>query len=91
MTPSMTDLYAGIPVTSLDAALGWNESFVGRPADEVVAGEAIGRSATAPGSSWREQPDRAGGGFLTIGVDGRGCVPEDAVPRGVRRRRHLIT
>jgi hypothetical protein len=31
MMPSTTDLYAETPVTSLDAALGWNESYFRTP------------------------------------------------------------
>ena len=38
---SMTYLYAGVPVSDRALALEWFEVFFGRPADEVIGGEAL--------------------------------------------------
>jgi catechol 2,3-dioxygenase-like lactoylglutathione lyase family enzyme len=81
VTTSMTALYAGIPVTDRDAALRWYESFFGRPADEVVAAETLWAISDHAWVVVEEQPDRPGGGLLTIGIGG-----VDAWSRGSPRR-----
>jgi hypothetical protein len=41
---SMTLLYAGVPVTDMPVSLAWFGVFFGRPADEVIDGEALWNS-----------------------------------------------
>jgi catechol 2,3-dioxygenase-like lactoylglutathione lyase family enzyme len=85
VTPSMTDLYAGIPVTDRDAALRWYESFFGRRADEVVAGEAMWAISAHAWVFVEEQSARAGGGLLTIGIDGLDALLAGLAERGIAR------
>lgn len=68
MTAGKTQVFAGLPVSDLAAALVWYEAFFGRPADEVVGDEAMWQ---ANEDTWLfVAPDlrRAGGGLVTLGV-----------------------
>ena len=46
---SMTHLYAVLPVTDVEASLGWYTALFGRPADEVVGEETMWRVDEAAG------------------------------------------
>lgn len=65
---SDTQVFAGLPVRDLAAALEWYAMFFGRPADEVVGDEALWQVSE---STWLYvAPDReAGGGLMTLGVE----------------------
>ncbi|MEU0489295.1 VOC family protein [Nocardiopsis sp. NPDC006139] len=67
---SMTHLYAVLPVTDVEASLGWYTALFGRPADEVVGEETMWRVDEAAWVVVAAHPDRAGGGILTLGVTG---------------------
>jgi catechol 2,3-dioxygenase-like lactoylglutathione lyase family enzyme len=67
---SMTDLYTGVPVTDKTAALEWFTVFFGRPADEVIGGEALWQISEAAWIFVVEHADRAGRALLTLGVAG---------------------
>lgn len=65
---SDAQVFAGLPVRDLAAALDWYAAFFGRPADEIVGDEAMWQVA---GTAWLfVAPDerRAGGGLVTLGV-----------------------
>jgi catechol 2,3-dioxygenase-like lactoylglutathione lyase family enzyme len=66
---SMTLLYAGVPVTDMPVSLAWFGAFFGRPADEVIGGEALWQISETAWIFVVEQPDRAGNALLTLGVE----------------------
>ena len=62
-------VFAGLPVRNLAAALDWYSVCLGRPADEVIGDEAMWQVSA---NAWLfGAPDdlRAGGGLITLGVD----------------------
>jgi catechol 2,3-dioxygenase-like lactoylglutathione lyase family enzyme len=67
---SMTHLYSVVPVTNRAAALQWFAVFFGRPADEVVGGEALWRVSETAWVVVDEHSERAGHALLTLGVEG---------------------
>ena len=67
---AMTYLYAGVSVTDKAAALEWFAVFFGRPADEVIGGEALWRISETAWIFVDEQAERAGRAQLTLGVEG---------------------
>jgi catechol 2,3-dioxygenase-like lactoylglutathione lyase family enzyme len=59
-----------LPVASLEAALGWYERFLGRPPDlRPNATEACWRFAEGRWVYVMEEPERAGGGLVTLLLD----------------------
>ncbi|WP_134713782.1 VOC family protein [Saccharomonospora xinjiangensis] len=67
---SMTRLYSGVAVADRAAALEWYTSFFGRPADEVIGGEALWRVSDTAWVFVDEHPQRAGHALLTLEVLG---------------------
>ena len=56
---ALTDLFAGVPVSDLDAAIDWYTRFFGRPPDMRAGDEIL----------W-EVAEHAGSGRITIAVTG---------------------
>jgi catechol 2,3-dioxygenase-like lactoylglutathione lyase family enzyme len=93
---SMTHLYSVVPVTDRAAALEWFAVFFGRPADEVVGGEALWQVGETAWIVVDEYPERAGHALLTLGVEdlneilarlvahGFGHQPVETYDNGVR-------
>jgi catechol 2,3-dioxygenase-like lactoylglutathione lyase family enzyme len=76
MNPALTHLYAGVPVSDLDAGIDWYTRFFGRPPD-FSAGEEmlweVGEHATLfiePNAA------HAGGGRITFAVTGLDALLE---------------
>jgi catechol 2,3-dioxygenase-like lactoylglutathione lyase family enzyme len=67
---AMTHLYCVVPVKNRSAALDWFAAFFGRPADEIVGGEAMWEISETAWLVVDEHPDRAGCALLTLGVAG---------------------
>lgn len=67
---SMTYLYAGVPVRDKALAFEWFTVFFGRPADEVIGGEALWQISETAWIFVDEHADRAGSALLTLGVEG---------------------
>lgn len=63
-------VFAGVPVRDLAAALNWYAAFFGRPADEVVGDEAMWQVSESTWVFVAPDAARAGGGLITLGVDG---------------------
>ncbi len=63
-----TQVFAGLPVRDLSAAIDWYTAFFGRPADEVVGDEAMWQIAETTWLFVAPDGQRAGGGLLTLGV-----------------------
>jgi catechol 2,3-dioxygenase-like lactoylglutathione lyase family enzyme len=69
-TGSVRYLFSGVPVTDRAAASTWFAAFFGRPADEIVGGEALWQVSDTAWVVVDEQAERAGRALLTLGVDG---------------------
>lgn len=67
---SDTQVFAGLPVGDLEAALAWYAAFFGRPADEVVGEEALWQVNENTWLFVVPDRERAGGGVMTLGVSG---------------------
>ncbi len=80
---SMSYLYAGVPVTNQARALEWFAAFFGRPADEIICDEALWEVSETAWLFVAEQPDRAGGALLTLGVEGLDDILSRLAARGV--------
>ncbi|MBX3143512.1 MAG: VOC family protein [Trueperaceae bacterium] len=65
---AQVQVFAGIPVSDLAAALVWYEVFFGRAADEVVGAEAMWRVNEETWLFIAPDGQRAGGGLMTLGV-----------------------
>jgi hypothetical protein len=57
---SVRYLFSGIPVTDRTAALEWFAAFFGRPADEIVGGEALWKISDTAWVFVDENAERAG-------------------------------
>ncbi len=65
-----TQVFAGLPVRDLSAAIDWYAAFFGRSPDEVVGDEAMWQVAETTWLFVAPDEQRAGGGLLTLGVSG---------------------
>lgn len=66
--PSDTQVFAGLPVRDLAAALAWYATFFGRPADELVGEEAMWQVSESTWLYIAPDTGRAGGGLVTLGL-----------------------
>lgn len=66
---SELQVFAGLPVRDLAAALDWYKALLGRPADEVVGTEAMWQVAESTWLFVAPDRERAGGGLVTLGVE----------------------
>ncbi len=80
---SMTHLYSVVPVTDRAAALEWFAAFFGRPADEVVGGEALWQISETAWIVVDEHAERAGRALLTLGVEGLDDILARLVAHGI--------
>lgn len=62
-------VFAGLPVHDLAAALEWYAACFGRPADEIVGDEAMWQVSASTWLFVAPDDKRAGGGLITLGVD----------------------
>ena len=80
----ITDVLAGLPVTSLDAALDWYERLFGRPPDaRPMDGLADWHFADTSTVQLVEDAERAGGGLLTLTTSDVQAQAEALRQRGV--------
>lgn len=68
MSPE-NQVFAGILVRDLAAALDWYATFFGRPADELVGEEAMWQMNESTWVFVAPDKERAGGGLMTLGVE----------------------
>lgn len=80
---SMTHLYCVVPVTDRAAGHEWFAAFFGRPADEVVGGEALWQVSETAWIVVDEHTERAGNALLTLGVEGLDDILARLVAHGV--------
>ena len=80
---AITSLYAGIPVTDLDASIEWYTRFFGRGPD-MRAGDEIPWDVDEHATLFIEpNPKHAGAGRITLGVAGLDALLERLVAEGI--------
>ena len=67
---AITDLFAGVPVSDLDASIDWYTRFFGRPADLRVGDEVLWEIAEHATLFIEPNAARAGAGRITFAVTG---------------------
>ena len=79
----ITNLYAGVPVTDLDASAGWYTRLFGRPPD-MRAGDEILWDLDEHATLFIEpNAAHAGSGRITLGVVGLDALLERLVTEGI--------
>lgn len=66
----LTDVFAGVPVSDLDASTKWYRRFFGREPDAVVGDEILWDVRPGATIFIAPNPKAAGGGHVTFGVVG---------------------
>jgi catechol 2,3-dioxygenase-like lactoylglutathione lyase family enzyme len=85
MQGAITDLFAGVPVSDLDASIDWYTRFFGRPPDTRV-GEEVLWEIDERGTLFIEpNAARAGAGRITFAVAGLDALLEGLAPAPRRR------
>jgi catechol 2,3-dioxygenase-like lactoylglutathione lyase family enzyme len=80
---AITDLYAGVPITDLDASIDWYTRLFGRPPDMRAGDEILwdlGEHATL---FIEPDPAHAGAGRITLGVAGLDGLLERLAAQGI--------
>jgi catechol 2,3-dioxygenase-like lactoylglutathione lyase family enzyme len=79
----LTHLYAGVPVTDLDASIDWYTRFFGRPED-FRAGDEVLWEVTERATLFIEpNATQAGTGRITLSVTGLNELLEELASRGI--------
>ena len=80
---AITHLYAGVPVSDLDASIDWYTRFFGRPSD-FRAGDEILWEVSESATLFIE-PDRAlaGSGRITLAVSGLDALLDGLAAKGI--------
>jgi len=82
---SIDAVMAGMPVAEVDAAVGWYETLLGRPADERPMDGLVEWHFPGTGNIQLVQDaDRAGSGLLTLSVDHLADFVAGLEQRGLR-------
>ena len=77
-------VFSGLPVSNRDRAMAWYERLLGRPATFVPNEiEAIWQLAATASVYVIADPDRAGGGIVTLAVDDLEAHIAEAAARGI--------
>ncbi len=66
---SQSQVFAGLAVRDLKAALEWYATLFGRPADELVGDEALWQLSDTAWVFVTPDVERAGNGLITLGVE----------------------
>ena len=83
MRGAITNLYAGVPVSDLDASIGWYTRFLGRPPD-MRAGDEILWDIDEHATLFIEpNATQAGAGRITLGVTGLDALLERLAAEGI--------
>ena len=73
---AITDLFAGVAVSDLDASIDWYTRFFGRPPDRRVGDEVLWEIDEHATLFIEPNAARAGSGRITLGVAGLGAFLE---------------
>lgn len=81
---SLTHVFAGIPTTDFDRALGWYRRLLGRPPDRFPhAAEAVWQLTDSALIYVVTDPQRAGNGLITLFVGDLGAWANEVAGRGI--------
>jgi catechol 2,3-dioxygenase-like lactoylglutathione lyase family enzyme len=81
--PRITHLFAGVPVSDLDASTDWYTRFFGRPPDRVVNDEMLWEIHEPAWLFIEPNAAHAGAGRITLAVTGLDAVLERLDARGI--------
>ncbi len=73
---AITDLFAGVPVSDLDASIDWYTRFFGRPPDLRVGDEVLWEIDEHATLFIEPNPAQAGAGRITLAVTGLDALLE---------------
>src|SRR5262245_28690098 len=73
---AITHLYAGVPVSDLDASIDWYTRFFGRPPDSRVGDEILWAIDEPAWLFIEPNPASAGAGRITLAVEGLDALLE---------------
>ena len=79
----ITHLFAGVPVSDLDAGIDWYTRFFGRPPDSRVSEEVLWEIDEHAWLFIEPGEDRAGAGRITLAVSGLDALLGQLVARGI--------
>src|SRR5918992_3903224 len=80
---AITDLFAGVPVSTLDASIDWYTRFFGRPPDSRVGDEVLWKIDEHAWVFIVPNAPRAGAGRITFAVAGLEALLERLTARGI--------
>ena len=80
---AITDLYAGVPVSDLDAGIDWYTRFFGRPPDFRAGDELLWEIAEHAWLFIEPNAAQAGAGRITLSVTGLDGLLERLAARGI--------
>jgi catechol 2,3-dioxygenase-like lactoylglutathione lyase family enzyme len=80
---AITHLFAGIPVSDLDAGIDWYTRFFGRPPDRRVGEEMLWEIDERAWLFIEPDATRAGGGRITFAVTGLDALLERLAAQGI--------
>jgi catechol 2,3-dioxygenase-like lactoylglutathione lyase family enzyme len=79
----MTDLFAGVPVSDLDAGIDWYTRFFGRPPDRRVGEEMLWEIEEHAWLFIEPNAPQAGAGRITLAVAGLDALLERRAEQGI--------
>jgi catechol 2,3-dioxygenase-like lactoylglutathione lyase family enzyme len=80
---AMTDLFAGVPVSDLDAGIDWYTRFFGRPPDRRVGEEMLWEIEEHAWLFIEPNAPQAGAGRITLAVAGLDALLERLAEQGI--------
>lgn len=80
---AITGLFAGVPVSDLDAAIDWYTRFFGRSPDLRIGDEVLWDLDEHATLFVEPNPERAGAGRITLGVTGLDQLLERLADEGI--------
>lgn len=80
---AITHLFAGVPVSDLDAGIDWYTRFFGRPPDSRVGDEVLWDIDEHATLFIEPSAARAGAGRITLGVAGLDALLERLASEGI--------
>jgi catechol 2,3-dioxygenase-like lactoylglutathione lyase family enzyme len=83
MQRAITDLFAGVPVSDLEAGIDWYTRFFGRPPDHRVGEEMLWEIDEHATLFIEPNPSHAGAGRVTLAVTGLDGLLERLTEQGI--------
>ena len=80
---AITDLFAGVPVSDLDASIDWYTRFFGRPPDSRVGDEVLWEIDERAWLFIEPNAGQAGAGRITLSVAGLDALLERLAAQGI--------